>query len=364
MLQTHVAFSKSNEKMTDFELQSYDFDLPEELIALRPVEDRHSSKLMIYDEARDEIIHSTFRDIGNFLPENSSLVFNRSKVFPCRLMGNKSSGGEAEVFVLSLVESQGTYPAFIRASGKRKEGDEFSFGELRAHLMRVNHDGTFQVAFNCSNADLTKKIEAIGKIPIPPYIRKGESDDLDKKTYQTVFAKEAGSVAAPTAGLHFSEELLTSLKNQGHKLATVTLHVGAGTFAPVKSENILEHKMHEELFNIDAENLKIIQEARYRVAVGTTTLRSLESSFCDGNVQFDTTQGLKGTSIFLHPGKQVHSIDALVTNFHLPKSSLLMLVSALIGREKVLELYQEAIQNKYRFFSYGDGMLIKRASPH
>jgi S-adenosylmethionine:tRNA ribosyltransferase-isomerase len=258
------------------------------------------------------------------------------------------------------VENQGTYPAFIRASGKRKEGDEFSFGDLKARLVRVNNDGTFQVAFNLPNAELINKIEFIGKIPIPPYIRKGESDELDKKTYQTVFAKEAGSVAAPTAGLHFSEELLNDLKIQGHKLATVTLHVGAGTFTPVKSENILEHKMHEELFNIDAENLKLIQEAKYRVAVGTTTLRSLESSYIDGNVQFDQSLGLKGTSIFLHPGKEVHSIDAIVTNFHLPKSSLLMLVSALIGREKILELYQEAIKNKYRFFSYGDGMLIKR----
>jgi S-adenosylmethionine:tRNA ribosyltransferase-isomerase len=360
MLQTPEAFSKSNEKMTDFSLQSYDFDLPEELIALRPVADRHSSKLMIYDETRDEVIHSSFRDIGLHLPEHSTLVFNRSKVFPCRLMGKKTSGGEAEVFVLSLVEHQGSYPAFIRASGKRKEGDEFSFGDLKARLVRINHDGTFQVAFNLSNAELTKKIETIGKIPIPPYIRKGESDELDKKTYQTVFAKEAGSVAAPTAGLHFSTELLQDLKSQGHQLATVTLHVGAGTFAPVKSENILEHKMHEELFNIDAENLKLIQAAKYRVAVGTTTLRSLESSYSNGNVQFDPEQGLKGTSIFLHPGKVVHSIDAIVTNFHLPKSSLLMLVSALIGREKILELYQEAIKNKYRFFSYGDGMLIKR----
>jgi S-adenosylmethionine:tRNA ribosyltransferase-isomerase len=183
---------------------------------------------------------------------------------------------------------------------------------------------------------------------------------LDKVTYQTVFAKETGSVAAPTAGLHFSDELLNKLKQQGHELATVTLHVGAGTFAPVKSENILEHKMHEEFFTIDSENLKTIQKAKFRIAVGTTTLRTLESSYRDGNVQFENPGSLNSTSIFLYPGKKVQSIDAMVTNFHLPQSSLIMLVSCLIGREKTMEIYKIAIEKKYRFFSYGDGMLILR----
>lgn len=346
--------------MTDFELKSYDFDLPEELIADRPVPDRHSSKLLVYDEATDTITHSTFAEIGSFIPKNSTLVFNRSRVFPCRLMGKKTSGGEAEVFILSLLHQDGIYHAFIRASGKRKEGDIFIFGDLRACLEKVNGDGTFGVSFNVSHEDLLHHLETIGKIPIPPYIRKGESDDLDKKTYQTVFAKEEGSVAAPTAGLHFSEELLKRLQDDGHTLATVILHVGAGTFAPVKAENILEHKMHEEFFTIDAENLKRIQEASFRIAVGTTTLRTLESSWKEGNVRFDNPGSLKSTSIFLHPGKEIHSIDAMVTNFHLPGSSLIMLVSALIGRKKTLEIYQEAIRNRYRFFSYGDGMLILR----
>lgn len=346
--------------MTDLLLQNYDFDLPPELIASRPVSDRHSSKLLVYDEASDKVIHTHFHKIGDFLPSGSTVVFNRSRVFPCRLIGKKASGGEAEVFVLSLISENKLYPAMLRAAGKRKVGDEFHFDGLIAKLEIVKGDGTFYISFNCPHDELIQKLEKIGKIPIPPYIRGGESDELDKKTYQTVYAQETGSVAAPTAGLHFSDELLKTLKDQGHKLASVTLHVGAGTFAPVKSENILEHKMHEEFFSIDQENLKLIREAKYRIAVGTTSLRTLESCWQDGNVQFDPEAGLKGTSIFLHPGKTAQSIDALVTNFHLPKSSLIMLVSSLIGREKVLELYELAIKEKYRFFSYGDGMLILR----
>lgn len=346
--------------MTDFDLQSYDFDLPAELIADRPVPDRHSSRLLVYHEESDTITHSTFAEIEKFIPPHSTFVFNRSKVFPCRLIGKKPSGGEAEVFILSLLHHNHVYPCMVRASGKRKEGDVFEFGDLKATIVQVKGDGTFGVTFNHSHERLLIELEAIGKIPIPPYIRKGESDDLDKKTYQTVYAQESGSVAAPTAGLHFSEELLSKLQKDGHDLATVILHVGAGTFAPVKSQNILEHKMHEEFFTIDAENLKRIQEAKFRIAVGTTTLRTLESSWRDGNVRFDEPGEMKSTSIFLHPGKSVHSIDAMVTNFHLPQSSLIMLVSALIGREKTLSLYRTAIENKYRFFSYGDGMLILR----
>lgn len=353
--------SKGFEKMNDFDLNSYDFDLPQNLIADRPVKDRHSSKLLVYDEAKDEVIHSTFSEISKYLPKNSTIVFNRSKVFPCRLFGKKKSGGEAEVFILSLIQEGGLYPAMIRASGKRKVGDEFHFSELTIRLEIIKGDGTFLVSSSMSHVELLPFLEVVGKIPIPPYIRGGESDEEDKVTYQTVFAKETGSVAAPTAGLHFSEQLLKTLKSEGHKLATVTLHVGAGTFAPVKSQNILEHKMHEELFTIDQENLSIIQEAKFRVAVGTTTLRTLESSWDGTNIAFNPNSGFKGTSIFLHPGKSVHSIDAMVTNFHLPKSSLIMLVSALIGREKILQLYELAISMNYRFFSYGDGMLILRA---
>lgn len=347
--------------MTDLSLSSYDFHLPPELIAERPVPDRHSSKLLVYNEETGEVIHSTFSELGKFLPASSTLVFNRSKVFPCRLLGKKLSGGEAEVFLLSLLQQQdGLYPAMVRAGGKRKVGDTFVFGDLKIVIEVVVGDGTFLVRPNLSSGELIETLEAIGKIPIPPYIRGGESDDEDKRTYQTVFARETGSVAAPTAGLHFSESLLGQLKSQGHHLASVTLHVGAGTFAPVKAENILEHKMHEELYTIDAENLSLINQAKFRIAVGTTSLRTLESAWNGGHVAFDPSQGFAATSIFLHPGKPVHSINALITNFHLPKSSLLMLVSALVGREKILSLYEEAISRRYRFFSYGDGMLILR----
>lgn len=346
--------------MTDHLLKNYAFDLPPELIADRPVPDRHSSRLLVYDEAKDEILHSTFREIDRFLPPGSTLVFNRSRVFPCRLRGVKPTGGEAEVFILSLLHAEGLYPALIKASGKRKEGDRFVFGELCCTLEKLGTAGTFFVRFNKSHEALISDLEQIGKIPIPPYIRGGESDDEDKKTYQTVFAREVGSVAAPTAGLHFSQELLGELEAKGHTLATLTLHVGAGTFAPVKAENILEHKMHEEFYSIDKENLRKIQSAKYLVGVGTTTLRTLESSWNGGMVTVPDPGALHSTSIFLHPGKPVHSIDALVTNFHLPESSLIMLVSALIGREKTLEIYRVAVRERYRFFSYGDGMLILR----
>jgi S-adenosylmethionine:tRNA ribosyltransferase-isomerase len=346
--------------MKDLMLESYHFDLPQDLIAERPVQDRHSSRLLVYDEAKDKVIHSVFKDIHQFLPEASTLVFNRSKVFPCRLMGLKSSGGHVEVFVLSLLHQNGLYPAMIKASGKRKVGDVFIFGDLKCEIEAIKGDGTFGIRFNKSHENFLDDLEKIGMIPIPPYIRKGLSDDQDKLNYQTVYAKEAGSVAAPTAGLHFSEELLKKLSEKGHDLATITLHVGAGTFAPIKVENILEHKMHEELFTIDEENLKKINAAKFRVAVGTTTLRTLESAWTDGKVSIAHPGELNSTSIFLHPGKEIHSIHAMITNFHLPQSSLIILVSALIGREKTLELYNLAVKEKYRFFSYGDGMLILR----
>jgi S-adenosylmethionine:tRNA ribosyltransferase-isomerase len=345
--------------MTDFDLKSYHFDLPEELIASRPLADRHSSRLLVYDEATNQVTHSTFSEISRFLPAHSTLVFNRSKVFPCRLLGKKITGGAAEVFLLSLSSENGLYPALVRTTGKKKVGDEFDFASLKARIEKVEEGGTFKISFNVTEGELVHLIESVGKIPIPPYIRNGESDDEDKETYQTVFAQEPGSVAAPTAGLHFSRELLDKLKRDGHDLATITLHVGIGTFAKIKVDNILDHKMHEELYTIDPENLQLIQQAKFRVGVGTTTLRTLESAW-DGKMVAPKEAGLNATSIFLHPGKPVHSMQALVTNFHLPESSLLILISALIGREKALELYRMAIAERYRFFSYGDGMLILR----
>ena len=340
----------------DLLLSSYHFDLPQELIAQRPI---GNSRLLVYRISSDEIFHDNFENIGKYLPENSLLVFNRSKVFPSRLIGQKSSGGKAELFLLSLDNIDGLYPALIKTRSKKKIGDIFIFdNNLTAILRKINEDGTFDVEFNQHN--LREFLDTIAKIPIPPYIRNGESDQFDKVDYQTIYAKEEGSVAAPTAGLHFKPNLLSKLKFQRVEQAFVTLHVGLGTFRPVNSSNITEHHMHTENFFIDGENLDLIRKARESnkkiFAVGTTTLRVLESSYGEDVVP----NHVYSTNIFLHPGKSIRSVDGLITNFHLPGSSLLMLVSTLITRKKALELYQIAINEKYRFFSYGDGMLILR----
>jgi len=345
--------------MSDFDLKNYGFDLPTELIADRPVPDRHSSRLMVYDEATDRVTHASFADLPQFLPPESTLVFNRSKVFPCRLKGEKITGGKVEIFLLSLMAKDELFPCFLKASGVRKVGEVYRVGVHEIELKKVVGDGTFLVSLKLKEKNLEDFLAEFGKIPIPPYIRGGESDEADVKSYQTTFAKELGSVAAPTAGLHFSETLLSELIKKNHRLSYVTLHVGAGTFSPIKTSSILDHKMHEEIFFVDENELEKINAAHYRVAVGTTTLRVLESCCASGQIQ--APEGEFGqTSIFLHPGKSVHSINALVTNFHLPESSLIILVSALIGREKTLELYRLAVEKKYRFFSYGDGMIILR----
>ena len=340
----------------DLLLSSYQFDLPQELIAQRPIE---NSRLLVYKISTDEIFHDYFENIGKYLPDNSLLVFNRSKVFPSRLIGQKSSGGKAELFLLSLDSIDGFYPALIKTRSKKKIGDIFIFeNNLSACVKKINDDGTFGVEFNQSN--LREFLDTIAKIPIPPYIRNGESDQFDKIDYQSIYAKEEGSVAAPTAGLHFKPHILSKLKNQSIEQAFVTLHVGLGTFRPVSSSNITDHHMHTENFFIDGENLDLIKKARETnkkiFAVGTTTLRVLESTFGENVVPGH----IYSTNIFLHPGKSIQSVDGLITNFHLPGSSLLMLVSTLISRKKALELYQIAIREKYRFFSYGDGMLILR----
>jgi S-adenosylmethionine:tRNA ribosyltransferase-isomerase len=341
----------------DLKLSSYRFDLPAELIAQRKAE---SSRLLVYKVQTNEVIHDTFANIGNYLPEHALLVFNRSKVFPSRLLGTKSSGGKAELFLLaSEKNAQGIYPALIKTRSKKKIGDTFLFpNDLTATIMSINDDGTFGVSFSIE--DIKPYLHDYAKIPIPPYIRGGESDEEDKRTYQTVYAKEEGSVAAPTAGLHFSDELLSKLKKQNIDTAFVTLHVGLGTFKPVTVDNLLDHQMHSENFFVDIENDEKIKAARKNnqkvFAVGTTSLRVLESSF-DKNIHEGE---MYLTKIFLYPGVDVKSIDGLITNFHLPESTLLMLVSSLVGREKTLELYNIAIRERYRFFSYGDGMLIIR----
>lgn len=355
-------YDKGKDK--DLLKSSYYYELPEDLIAQRPVEPRDESRLLIYDQAKDQVIHARFKDLPKYLPKNSSLVVNNSRVFPCRLKAKKTTGGKVELFFLSLkplVSSH--YPCLIKSSGKKKVGDQFILdgqaGEVRAEIKGLLEDGTFEVSVS---QPLEGLLETKGQVPIPPYIRQGESDEADLKDYQTIYASdkedEAGSVAAPTAGLHFTPQVFKNLKEKGITRNEVTLHVGLGTFRPVKTESILDHQMHEENFWVTPENWQAIKEASFRVAVGTTSLRVLESLWGER----DQYRGgeLKSTSIFLHPGVSVHSIDALITNFHLPESTLLMLVSALIGREKTLELYRIAVEERYRFFSYGDAMLILR----
>jgi S-adenosylmethionine:tRNA ribosyltransferase-isomerase len=346
----------------DLLLRSYHYELPPELIAQRPIDsvNRHESRLLIYDNKTGTITHDKFYNLGKYLPEDALLVFNQSKVFPSRLLGTKKSGGKAEIFFLSHEKNErGYYPVLIKTRSKKSLGDEFIFAEnLKALVTGISTEGTFEVELDLpvSFNNFLAYLEKYALIPIPPYIRKGESDAEDKKNYQTVYSKEEGSVAAPTAGLHFTNELLEKLKAQKIKDAYVTLHVGLGTFKPVVVDHLKDHTMHSEEYFVDEVNLQKIRASKNTFAVGTTSLRVLESSFGK-----DISAGTHyKTQIFLHPGVEVESVQGLITNFHLPESTLLMLVSALIGREKTLELYKIAVKEKYRFFSYGDAMLILR----
>ena len=340
----------------DYQLDSYDYDLPEHLIASRPVEGRHHSKLLVYNISKDEVSHHQFHEIVDLLPEESTLVLNQSKVFPCRLTGNKVTGGNVEVFFLTISPNEkGLIHCLIKARGKKKLGDRFLFNEGLEITIAEILNGTFLV---CANIDsIESYLNRHATIPIPPYIRDGVADDRDKEDYQTVYAKEVGSVAAPTAGLHFTDEIFRKLEERGIQKSFVTLHVGMGTFAPVKTDDIREHEMHSESYHVDQENFQMIKNEKKRFAVGTTSLRVLESAW--QLEEFETDKSYD-TNIFLHPGKEVRSIDGMITNFHLPKSTLLMLISSLMGREKALELYRIAVENEYRFFSYGDAMLIIR----
>ncbi len=349
--------------MKDHLLSSYSYELPSELIAQRPCEPRDHSRLLVYNEASDEIIHSHFYELDQFLPNGAKLVLNNSKVFPCRLMGTKTTGGRVEVFLLSKVaDESGLYPCLIKSNGKKHIGDKIIFSdELSAEIVESPGVGGYKISL--SSGELLEKVLANdAKIPIPPYIRGGESDELDKCHYQTIYAgedkKEEGSVAAPTAGLHFTDEVFKKLGDKGISKNFVTLHVGLGTFLPVKTDDIREHTMHSENYFVSPDDWQSILKSDYKVAVGTTSLRVLESLWPD-RMSYNPGE-MKDTSIFLHPGVHVESIQALLTNFHLPESTLLMLVSSLIGRETTLELYREAVAQKYRFFSYGDAMLILR----
>lgn len=334
--------------------ESYLYELPKELIAQRPHRPRDESRLLVYDEEKDMISHHHFYEFPNFLYKAENIVFNNSKVFPCRLLGQKTTGGQVEVFILDYprdVKDYGPVRALIKASGKRSVGEKFLFDSFTSIINDLG-DGHVSISFDRS---LIEILEEYAGVPIPPYIRNGRSDLHDKSDYQTMYAKTPGSVAAPTAGLHFTDRVFKGLDAKNIKRLEVTLNVGLGTFAPMKSDDLLSHKMHSEFYNIESEDLSRIQKSYGDlIAVGTTSLRVLES--IDSKYSGDWRE----TNIFLYPGKEVKSISGLLTNFHLPESTLLMLVSALIGREKTLEIYKVAVQEGYRFFSYGDAMFIRR----
>ena len=334
----------------------FDFDLPEELIAQTPLERRDASRLLTLDRRTGETGHFHFYDLPAFLRPGDCLVMNNSRVLPARLIGRRPTGGACEVLLLTD-RGEGLWECLVRPGRKLKTGAEVSFGagELTAAVEAEIEDGKRLVRFHWQGVFL-EVLERLGKMPLPPYIK---AELPDQERYQTVYSEISGSAAAPTAGLHFTPELLKQLEKMGVKLSYITLHVGLGTFRPVKAENIQDHEMHAEFCQISQETADRINETRRSggrvICVGTTSCRTLESFASeDGTL----SQRSGWTNIFIYPGYRFKVMDGLITNFHLPQSTLLMLVSALAGREHVLAAYQEAVRERYRFFSFGDAMLI------
>ncbi len=340
-----------------YDINYYDYDLPEELIAQSPLEDRSSSKLLLLDKNTGKIKDETFKNIINYLHSGDTLVLNDTKVMPARLIGTKEETGA--VIEILLLKDMGSdiWEVLSRPQKRLHKGDIVTFGEgqLRIEVIEKLNDGITHVKLIYSGI-LYEILDKLGTMPLPPYIHEKL---VDQSRYQTVYAKNVGSAAAPTAGLHFTKELLERIKEKGVEILYVTLHVGLGTFRPVAEENVLDHEMHSELYMITkevAEKLnKAKKENRRIVAVGTTSTRTLESNITKYGYFKETTEE---TNIFIYPGYKFKGIDALVTNFHLPKSTLVMLVSALAGRDSILNAYKYAVNNKYRFFSFGDAMFI------
>ena len=340
-------------------VSDFDYELPKELIAKFPVEPRDSSRLMVLHRNTGEIEHRIFRDIVEYLKPGDVLVINDTKVIPARLFGKLETGGKVELLLVRQ-PGLGTWEVMAKPARKLKEGKRIYFDEeLEAVVKGYSGEGRRIVEFILkSNKDFMEKLEEIGHIPLPPYIEREEKPE-DREKYQTVFARKEGAVAAPTAGLHFTEELLQKLKDKGIIIKNITLHVGPGTFKPVKVENVEEHQMDYETYHVPedtaAEINRAKEEGRRVIAVGTTVTRTLESAAeKDGKVK----SGEGSTNLFIYPGYRFKVIDALITNFHLPRSTLLMLVSAFAGRERILNAYREAVKKGYRFYSYGDAMFI------
>lgn len=347
-------------------INDFDYELPEELIAQKPADKRDASRLLVVHRETGETEHKHFYDILEYLNEGDCLVLNNSKVLPARLYGIKEGTGAKVEFLLIKRIDGDRWETMVRPGKRLKPGDSVMFSEdplLKADIIDYGNDGTRIVEFSYDGIFM-ERLEEIGSMPLPPYIER-QSENEDRDRYQTVYCKEEGSVAAPTAGLHFTEELLEKARAKGVELAYVTLHVGIGTFRPVKCENIEDHSMHFEEYHIDEKTAEIINrakaEGRRVISVGTTSTRTVESAayFDEEKDCWQVRSGENSTGIFIYPGYEFRIIDSLITNFHLPKSTLLMLISALYDREKILEVYQEAIREKYRFFSYGDAMFIE-----
>ena len=339
-------------------VKDYDYDLPEELIAQDPLEDRSSSRLMVLDRQTGDVEHRHFTDILEYLHPGDCLVINNTKVIPARLFGVKEdTQAKIEVLLLKRKEND-IWETLVKPGKKAKPGTKLVFGDglLTAEVVDVVEEGNRLIQFHYDGI-FEEILDQLGQMPLPPYIT---HQLKDKNRYQTVYAKYDGSAAAPTAGLHFTKELLQKVKDMGVDIAEVTLHVGLGTFRPVKVDNVLDHHMHSEFYMVSqeaADKINRAKESGHRViAVGTTSTRTLEAA-ADENGRLHETSGW--TEIFIYPGYQFKVIDALITNFHLPQSTLVMLVSALAGREHVLHAYEIAVKEKYRFFSFGDAMLIQ-----
>ncbi|MGD6899048.1 tRNA preQ1(34) S-adenosylmethionine ribosyltransferase-isomerase QueA [Bacillus infantis] len=339
-------------------VEMFDFHLPEELIAQTPLEDRTSSRLMVLDKEDGALQHETFKNLPEYLNPGDCLVLNDTRVLPARLFGAKEGTG-AKIEVLLLKQQEGdVWETLIKPAKRVKEGTRIEFGdgllsavctgteEQGGRLLKFDYEGIFY-----------EVLEQLGEMPLPPYIKE-QLDDRER--YQTVYAKERGSAAAPTAGLHFTEELLDEIREKGVHIAFITLHVGLGTFRPVSVEDIHEHSMHAEYYQVTEGTARLLNEVRENggriITVGTTSTRTLETIAVANEGRFEPGSGW--TSIFIYPGYEFKAIDGMVTNFHLPKSTLIMLISALAGRENVLNAYNEAVKERYRFFSFGDAMLI------
>ncbi|MGB7604933.1 MAG: tRNA preQ1(34) S-adenosylmethionine ribosyltransferase-isomerase QueA [Lutisporaceae bacterium] len=338
-------------------LKDFNFDLPKELIAQEPLLQRDASRLLVLDKVSGEILHKTFKDVIHYFKKGDCLILNNTRVIPARLFGVKKDTGSSIEFLLLKRIDKDTWEVILRPGKRAKVGASFIFGdgELEAEILDIIEGGNRIVRFNYEGVFETV-LDRLGNMPLPPYITKALED---KERYQTVFSKYEGSAAAPTAGLHFTMELLDEIKQMGVSIAYITLHVGLGTFRPVKVDNILEHKMHSEYFDISQEAADTINRAKVEggriISIGTTSTRTVES-MADNEGYIKPCSGW--TDIFIYPGYKFKVIDGLITNFHLPESTLLMLVSALAGREHILKAYNVAVLEGYRFFSFGDAMLI------